>query len=116
MEEEEEEENEDARYCSIEEVLEEEAAKRGHNRLYRSLSLQEKPAGGLSQLLHDTTRFKLSHRPSLAHLVRSGLPGTPTLHRPPLPPPPPPPHQQSLKPFNSVELSRINSKINKNNN
>ena len=29
---------------------------KGHGRLYRSLSLQEKPAGGLSQLLHDTTR------------------------------------------------------------
>ena len=30
--------------------------------------------------------------------VRSGLPGTPTLHRPPLPPPPPPSSQeQSLK-------------------
>ncbi len=41
------------------------------------------------------------------------LPGTPTLHRPPMPPPPPPPTGSLLllQPFNSLELSRINNVI-----
>ena len=41
------------------------------------------------------------------------LPGTPTLHRPPMPPPPPPPSGSLplLQPFNSLELSRINNVI-----
>eukprot|EP00090_Calanus_glacialis_P035526 TRINITY_DN6063_c0_g1_i1.p1 TRINITY_DN6063_c0_g1~~TRINITY_DN6063_c0_g1_i1.p1 ORF type:complete len:1713 (-),score=279.68 TRINITY_DN6063_c0_g1_i1:339-4958(-) len=92
----------------------------GRTRLYRSASLQEKGGGlGLSLLLNDTTRFKLSHRPSLLHLLPEdqaillpNLPGTPTLHRPSRPPPPPPNNTHPLlQPFNSLELSRINNVI-----
>jgi len=91
----------------------------GRTRLYRSASLQEKGGGlGLSLLLNDTTRFKLSHRPSLLHLLPEdqaillpSLPGTPTLHRPTIPPPPPPNTHPLLQPFNSLELSRINNVI-----
>ena len=91
----------------------------GRTRLYRSASLQEKGGGlGLSLLLNDTTRFKLSHRPSLLHLLPEdqaillpSLPGTPTLHRPTIPPPPPPNTHPLLQPFNCLELSRINNVI-----
>ena len=93
------------------------------SRLFRSASLQEKTGGGLdlSLMLNDTTRFKLSQRPSLLSLMsREGerevaaLPGTPTLHRPSIPPPPPPTNHPLLQPFNSFELSRINSVIRNN--
>ena len=73
-------------------------------------------------MLHDTTRVKMSHRPSLLHLLEEAdgslyqsipeLPGTPTLHRPSIPPPPPPTNHPLLQPFNSLELSRINNVIN----
>ena len=72
-------------------------------------------------MLNDTTRFKLSHRPSLLGLLAGdgpadipALPGTPTLHRPSIPPPPPPTNHPLLQPFNSFELSRINSVIKNN--
>ena len=94
------------------------------SRLLRSASLQEKTAGvrlDLSLMLNDTTRFKLSHRPSLLGLLAGqdpadipALPGTPTLHRPSIPPPPPPTNHPLLQPFNSFELSRINSVIKNN--
>ena len=73
-------------------------------------------------MLHDTTRVKMSHRPSLLALLEEAdgslyqsipeLPGTPTLHRPSIPPPPPPTNHPLLQPFNSLELSRINNVIN----
>ena len=88
------------------------------SRLFRSASLQEKTGGGgldLSLLLNDTTRFKLSQRPSLFSLADlPALPGTPTLHRPSIPPPPPPSNHPLLQPFNSFELRRINSVIKNN--
>ena len=75
-------------------------------------------------MLHDTTRVKMSHRPSLLHLLDEDdqslyqsipeLPGTPTLHRPSIPPPPPPTNHPLLQPFNSLELSRINNVIKNN--
>ena len=93
--------------------------------MLRSASLQEKTIGGrldLSLMLNDTTRFKLSHRPSLLGLLAGddpadipALPGTPTLHRPSIPPPPPPSNHPLLQPFNSFELGRINSVITRNN-
>ena len=75
-------------------------------------------------MLLDTTRFKLSQRPSLLNLFQHEdqslyeaipeLPGTPTLHRPTIPPPPPPSNHPLLQPFNSLELSRINNVIKSN--
>ena len=75
-------------------------------RLSRSLSLQERAGlgGARLELLHPRDDSALYH--SIPE-----LPGTPTLARPRLPPPPPPSTHPLLQPFNSAELSRINSVI-----
>ena len=75
-------------------------------RLGRSLSLQERAGlgGARLELLHPRDDSALYH--SIPE-----LPGTPTLARPRLPPPPPPSTHPLLQPFNSAELSRINSVI-----
>ena len=45
------------------------AAIGARSKLSRSASLQEKSGGGLGMMLLDTTRVKMSHRPSLLHLL-----------------------------------------------
>ena len=45
------------------------AAIGARSKLCRSASLQEKSGGGLGMMLLDTTRVKMSHRPSLLHLL-----------------------------------------------
>lgn len=85
------------------------AAGAPRSRLSRSASLQERSLVPLSAL-----RLLSQDDSGLYHsCLLPELPGTPTLHRPPMPPPPPPPSGSHplLQPFNSLELSRINNVI-----